>query len=393
MVARKGTKGTKATTKGKVVASKGRKGAVKGKKRVAKGRKVFNDHAGKELQVTGYSGGRRVKHDLKGAWKFIQSNTSHSIFGWSSVNRYLTTADANTPPGSIVCGSNWDGTSVGSGAYTYPMVMFSLSGVANKPGAGSVVSNSAGWWFQRPGASSTYIQTVPSTNYIQPLKVSSTPTEGTSFPLDCDQLDSAAIKMVLYGCLARPTQYKISIIQLMEPYLHPSWLLAQSNLQGPDALSALSFYEELSKKFDYSPASFSDPSITKGKIKYIKTWTHNFEPRQSIEAPIETTVGGIAQYNSLPHSRVFNIFHKFNRKQTYNWQDQGALVEQSGNLQEPTPTFFGQNRTDVTYKARLYLLVQTLSPCPSVGVGVGQGSINMAPSFDISMRLYHSKTN
>ena len=100
----------------------------------------------------------------------------------------------------------------------------------------------------------------------------------------------------------------------------------------------------------------------------------------------------------MPNSHSFNIFHKFNRKQRYNWSDQATQTEPIGDTAVPqsgtgqtqgdyTLKMYGDNKTDVTYRARVYLMIRALATEPSL---VGKFNSNISPSYDISLRGYHT---
>jgi hypothetical protein len=203
------------------------------------------------------------------------------------------------------------------------------------------------------------------------------------------------MKFCLYGTLSRPTKFLFQIVQLRKPYLHPDFINqlgsgATNPASAVEMQRAAAFWEEMSKPFSYSPLSFVDNTLTKD-LKVIKSFEHIIQPRTNFEQAVGTseTTGNVVNTSAMPHSKIFTMYHKFNRQANYNWNDsiQAAMQSQAVNSVEISPPqIFGQNQTDVTWNARMYLMVRALSPIFTYS---GAFDSTVSPSYDVCMRLYH----
>lgn len=235
-------------------------------------RKVFNDN-GNELSTTKVVGGRKAKHNLAGAWKLLKASTQKNIYAVAFINRYMSSA-SGVPPGYILAGSQWSGASVGAGSFVYPLQLYTLSGAPNYNGTTPVNCSPAAVLTRSAAAGAMYFSTL-SPAYTPIESTQTTAWGSSSFPGAADLWDSVSIKMQLYGCLTRPTQFRIALVQLLEPYLHPEYIGAVSTsstngLGATERDSTIAFYDELTRTDTYSGATFHNGQATKGKIKYLK---------------------------------------------------------------------------------------------------------------------------
>lgn len=353
-------------------------------------RKQYTDDGGAELTSLQVATGRAQARTLQQAWKKLSANTQSNVYWVQNVNRYMTPATATACPGASQVGTQWSGTSIGAGAAILPLHLWSLSCAPQFVTGGTVTKPTGCWVLNRLSASgalnfSSYF------NYDCSNTAGTQGSSGTynqlSFPGQTDELKSVAIKMVLYGTTTRPVKYRIDLVQLMEPYLHPDYIQA-STTTAPETAATTLFYDELTREYTYSPATFADGNATKGKIKYLKTYTHIIQPKLSSEAATQENYSGTAEVTtSIPHSHLFNMYHQLNRSQRYNWDDNVATAEPTLNTGDSTSPQQGINKTDVTYRARVYLMVRALAPSPTINA---TWEPTVTPSYDISIRTYHN---
>lgn len=347
--------------------------------------KNFKDTEGNCLQVTKAVGNKRVGHGLQQVWKVLNANKKKSIYAFAFVNRMGVPANAGEPPGSVNVGSNWNGATIGTGDGALPLHLISLSQVPNYNGT-SLVNPAAYNVLFRAGSSGGMFFTGLSGTYT-PVDTPASSTTYGAFPNSCDILSGVSIKMLLHGCLNRSTKFRIDLVQLLEPYLHPDY--QKGDFSGPptaEASATIAFYDELTREYTYSGATFCNGNATKGKIRYLKSWTHTFQPRSTTEAMVTTDDATVPSQLALPHCRQFNIYQRFNRTQRYDWQESAATAEPTSNTTDNPSITTGLNRPDVTYRARIYLMIRALSPIPTVN---GKWKIGVHPSMDISVRTYH----
>lgn len=365
-----------------------------GSKTVTTNKRRKNKRSGYgELSVQKYSGGRIAKKNLKGAWKVLRANTQRNVYAFQQVTRYMANP-AN--PGAYGIASSFNGTAA-SGSYKLPVHLYSLHSVPNVIN-GAVTNPPAFYALQKSDTTATsYPSFLPISN-IQAQNVSGTSTAFNSFPEQSDILKAVSMKFCLYGTLSRPTRFLFQIVQLRKPYLHPDYINqlgsgATNPASAVEMQRAAAFWEEMSKPFSYSPLSFVDNTLTKD-LKVIKSFEHIIQPRTTFENPVGTgeNTSNVVVTNAMPHSKIFTMYHKFNRQANYNWNDQvqTALPDPSNPaVVEGIPQMtqiLGQNQTDVTWNARMYLMIRALSP---IFTYQGKFDSTVQPSYDVSMRLYH----
>lgn len=356
------------------------------KRRVGKPKRVFLDDNANELKVNKYVGGRKPQQNLKGAWKLLKANIGRNIYAIEYVNRMMSAA-ANVPPGNLNIGLMYSGSPAGTGQMTLPLFLTSLSAAPNMNN-GNVVPATPVFVLQRASTSGQMYFLNLSGSYTPIDTVGSTGNQ-SSYPGQSDILSSVAIKLLLYGCTHRATKYRIDLVQITEPYLHPDFINQVNGTNGLPANegnAAIEFYDELTREYTFSPATFHNGNATKRRIKYLKTWYHVFQPKLTNE--IATIVDDYAGTSStIPHAHSFNIFHRFNRSQKYDWEEGTSTSEPTGNTNVDTVgTTVGFNRTDTTFKARVFLMVRAVAAAPTVN---GAWHSTVTPSFDMSIRTYH----
>nr|AMH87754.1 putative capsid protein [Pacific flying fox faeces associated circular DNA molecule-2] len=350
-----------------------------------KKRVEYRDIPGAELSTKKVVGGRLARKNLRGAWKAIDANKNANVYFYEKVNRYMTPQpDATYPPGATVIASTWDNPSgTYNGQFTAPVHLYSLT--AAPQGSDAASRPTARYTLVRPSESASYITFQKSTEVWKPINTAQGETLSMSYPGQMDVLKAVSLKFVLFGALTRPVRYRIDMVQILDQTLQPDWLYNYGSQQGPEQAAALAFWTELHREYLFSPCSFANGNATKGKIKYIKSWTHLFQPRDTTETGAGT--GYDTSLTPIAHSHIFNIYHRFNRIQRYNYSDTGFTTEPTAGVDTPI-TNFGVNRQDVHPRARIYLMVRALSCTPNVK---SQNVPAISPSYDLSMRTYHEQ--
>lgn len=347
-------------------------------------KKQFKNYmpAGAELSYDRYKGGRRAKQNLRGAWKVLNSNKQRNIYFAEYLNRFMTNSSY---PGYQQIKTAFAGSSATGAMSSLPLHLYSLS-AAPQITNGSISKPTCGHVLQLSDAASTgYVKFLNLANNWDLQNVSGSSTGVQSFPGQIDNLKSVSIKLALFGSQTRATKYCIQLVQLRKPYLHPEFVNYQTNTS--EQAAARVFYDQLTKDYSFSPVSFIN-SPSQKDIKVLKTWTKIIQPRLTTEQQDvigELTAGG-STLGAMPHCELLNIYHIFNRTQRYNWSDNQTTAEPTGTSDTPPAQQLGDNRNDVTWNARVYLMVRALAPIIQYSDGFDSGA---CPSYDISIRTYH----
>lgn len=359
------------------------------RKRVYKGRKVFKDDNANALVANKVTTGRKQNHNMRQLWKIVSANTNRNVYAVQWINRMGVPDVAGRPPGRLFLGTSWTGAAVGQGFGSLPLMLMSLTACPNING--TTVSNIAPLNILVRNTASGPMTWNNLGSAYTPFDVASNATQAGAYPGQSDVLKSVAIKFVLHGCLTRATKFRIDLVQLTEPYLHPEYINRggvqdTTSLPVNESASFINFYSELAREYTFSSAEFSNGNATKGKIKYLKSWTHYFQPKLTNE-PASLVDDPSSSSQNMPHSHIFNVFHRFNRNARYDWQETVTGNEPvTWNDGAPPPNSF--NQTDVQPRARIYLMMRALAPVHNVNGGFKPA---ITPSFDMSVRTYHEQ--
>jgi len=392
------------------------KTGVKGRtyEKKKKQKRPFQSKEGSELQTFNVKGGKTFKRNIKGAWKVLGANTQHNVYGISICNRFQAYQGLNNAAGqdgsvkingALALGTQWTGNYVGDGQCVLPLVLWNLSAAPNIFSAGNQLSSGINY----PNLAAVLTRTSANGPYTFGMSAPSQiyrgggPYQG-AVPNSTDMLDAFAAKILMYGTTSRAVQFRFDLVQFTRDYLHPEFLINQGGgasvpgtgntgtLPDIDNRSSQEFFSELTRAYTYNPATFHNGNALKGKMKILKSWTHLIQPKQTTDTPTttETTAGNVTTKGTavIPHTQSFNIYHKLNRTQRYNWIDNSTNSEPVTDAVADAPTSqIGVNKNDVAYKARVYLMVRALATEPTIK---GIWSSDLTPSYDISLKTYHS---
>ena len=338
-----------------------------------------------ELQMVSYKGGKKQKQNLKGAWKVIRANTQRNVYFYENCNRYLS----NPPsPGAFGIASSFYG-STASGLYKLPLHLYSLSAVPNVNN-GTITNVPAMWALQKSDTTSNSYPTFISIGNITAQNVAGSSVAYQSYPQQSDVLKAISTKLVLYGSLTRPIKYLIQIVQFRKSYLHPDFInglaTAANPIAQPEMSKASAFYDNLTKPYTYSPISFNDNTQNRD-LKVIKSWVHIIQPKTNLEASVglRESTSNVETVGAMPHSKIISIYQKFNRSSKYDWDNSVASALPTSDGTDIIPVLTGGNKTDVTYNARMYLMVRALSPVFTYNTF----DAGVSGSYDICTRYYH----
>ncbi|RYX87099.1 hypothetical protein EON73_02060 [bacterium] len=336
-----------------------------------------------ELVAQNYSGGRTMRKNVKNAYRILKANTEQNIYASAFCNRYM--ANPNNP-GSLWIKSSFSGTTQ-QGVMTLPLNLHNLSATPNFNG--SAVTYPPSFYYLRTTdpTSATAVPVFGTQGQFTIVNSSASTLTQNSFPGQTDMFNAVSIKMCLYGTLSRPMKYLIQLVQLKKPYLHPDFINLNTNI-GPEMSKAQAFYSELVRPYAYNPCTFQDPKQQRD-LKVLKSWVHYIQPRNSSESAqgVAESTTNVESSGAMPHSKLFNIYHKFNRIQRYDWDDSASTALPTTNSQDTQLQIAGANKMDVNYPARIYLMVRALSPVPSYS----DASVpDIHPSYDCVIRTYHT---
>lgn len=300
--------------------------------------------------------GRKVKKNLKGAWKHIKNNLNESR---QSIRSYVEFGSSN--------GFNFLQNVAASAAdpWTPPMILYDLTSCRNV--VGGVVTDYNPCWkpeFSNYGAAGnlTWVQPATSGNWL-PEDTPAASTTAASYPQDKSVLDWVSAKLLFYSPFNIPTRISVQIVQFTDRRFCPG----ESTGAADPLVNA--FYQGLIKKYSYSPLEEGNSNL--------KKWMKVLYSKDFIMEPKDTDEQVPAQYKQL------DIFNRMNRVCKYDWNQNDAMNVMSVDTQVNN----SRNLNVVEPKARIYLMIRAQSKLNSVI------SNAVHPSFDIVLRTKHTQFN
>lgn len=285
--------------------------------------------------------------------KLVRDNVRSSVTGMSSCTPWGGVSGAQ-----FLSQQNLDVTSV----INCPLHLIELTGSPNAVGpTGAITYPDISWQlkFSLPTDLGLASFTKLGTNFT--LKTYDQPF-GTSivdqFPHNRDLLDYINADFMFYCPTNASTRVSIDFIQLLRDDLHPT----TANM----STFATSFWQSMIKRYMYSPLSILDS--THGRhFRTLKRLSFYMDPKETTEAGNAVT------------KRV-KIFHRFNRKVTYAWQDADRVAMEA----DDSPVNIGSNQTQPEPKARIYMMIRAQAQTDTVNINTKH------PSYDIQYRQKHS---
>lgn len=384
------------------------------------------------MAVSHFSSGHKLKHNLHGAWKLLQSSMQFTILRFQGLTEfdaahYLsgqgtgTTAStgaggglpyaavsgatvlpavkasltqfAATPaysgyfqPGFYTIGQGWTGT--GTGTVGCPLYAFDLTSGFNIVADGTVgtYASPMGRMVLNYGTTATSPQTVTSVNFnIQPQDASNVGLTGWAYetfsapsnnaPNRRDLLDWVQAKFVLYGSQSQPITYHIQFVQFQKDYLVPEFVITDASVTS-EVQERNNFWTKQVSESLFNP--IQTPANTgaslKSQMKVLKSWEFRLAPKLSTEL------------DPFPRKEVVTIFHRFNRIRKWDWADEdttqgGTSLSDLGIEGPGYVTSIGQTNNVLTPRARVYMIVK--ATCFD---SITQGNDPIAGSFDMCVR-------
>lgn len=301
--------------------------------------------------------GRAPRHDLKGAWKLLSQNISHSVYAY----RYYT-AFAGTQGGH---GLQNVSPTTSTGPFQVPLHLWELTSAVNIVN-NAVTQPEISWTprFSDPSSTATltWATVGAQANTLSVENSDFANAAYNNYPGANDTLDWVQSKLLFYAPTARPCRFQVDIVQIKDTRLIPD--------AANTSAYATAFYQALVKRFAYSPMEPGDSKYQK-QLKVLYTNTFILNPKESTES-----------VNTI--YRELNVFLRMNRKCTYDWQDADRMnmLGQEGQINT------GQTMsTQVHPRARVYLMIRAQAGNSTAF------STALMPSYDITLRMKHSQLN
>lgn len=341
--------------------------------------KKYSVRFGKRLFASVLS--RRVLRDTVGRWSFGLAD--YAAWNRGSGNIPLESLQAGLAGTRVIAPVHlWDLTAVpqaslpaGTVAYPYPCQRLTFSTESD----GGVAQ-----WQHRQGSTTwitTALEETPSSLTID-LPYQYTPVyapkqnwdNGTSIINTQSSvgeksfLQSANVRMCLYGPQQAPTKYVLQLVQLSEDVT-----------PGQTDSMATVFWQALAKPYGYSPLEIGNRKLVSKHMKVLKTRVITIDAPESIEDHVQARM------------RQVNFNFQLNRRCNYNW---GRVADRM-NMDEPdmpreADIDAQKNATTVHPRARVYLMIRALV---SFQGPTGDSSELNSPSYDIRVHTSHRKVS
>lgn len=356
--------------------------------------------------------GRPQKHNLKNAWKRISNDSTGVYYRWNAINDY------SSPRGFVPLDRSFVGTYNAIGyTETMPLVLYDLSvinfnsggastqrtGVAQQLFLANLASDSngpAGYRYvfratnlnsfpavgshQTPDGLETGVNLAANQYYVDNASGAINGVNPAG-PGKTDELAWVDIRLICVCTPTIPTTYEVSIIQLMDDWLHPGWEGTLNNPGGENLQYRQlhdAFWENEVFPFISSPIAVHNPAKNHRK-KVIYQTKFVLQPKETTSAQAELT------------HKILKIFKYFNRTQRYDWSQPGLVPRAAtlaiNNSAIPADGYAENNAQtltcNVTPKARMYLMIKASHHASNSTLAVPTG-----PSFDIVIRKKHVQT-
>jgi len=295
--------------------------------------------------------GKKPKRDLRAAWKYLNQNISHSVYGHRNYNTFGSLSGAvtlaNTSPTPT------------SGLLSVPCHLYELNSVPNVT-VGGVISVPNILYiptFSSPTDTATIGWQQASSFNIEDSSADA--SQLSSYANSSDTLDWLSIKMLCYTPLTIPCRWEINILRISDQRLNPD--------VANTSKFCTAIYQSYIKNFIKSPIETSN-SAYKRYFKTIYTSSFIMTPKESTE-------------NVANIMREVNIFLRVNQKCSYNWGDEDLM----GMSTIDTQKNYGANKLQTHPRARLYLSIRAQA------VNGTAWTQSTMPSYDIAIRSRHSQ--
>lgn len=300
-----------------------------------------------------YAKGRVPPQDLRSAWKLLKQNVSSSIYAMRQYSQFGGT-------NGVQFLSNKSPTTT-TGPFFVPCHIYELNACPNIVN-NTVTNPTIAWYptFSDPTATATLSWTRAFQYTPENIDFNSAITD--NYPGANDTLDWVSARMLFYAPTTRASRIQVDVVQIKDTRLVPDDTTGVSTF-------AAAFWQSMSKKFAYSPLEQGDTQFNK-YLKVLDSKTFIMESKESTES-VNTNM------------KELNLFYRFNRKCTYNWEDQdrmGMLVANDGQLNTDVNV-----KTQVHPRSRIFLIIR------GQATNTTADSTTLHPSYDIVLRAKHSQ--
>lgn len=307
---------------------------------------------GAEYTKTSTALGRVPRHNLKQVWKLLDQNKTTNLY---SHRQYTQFAGAN---GAIQI-ENYSATST-TGILSPPMHLWEINACPNV--VNNVPVNPSIWWAPRfSNPTSTGTLTWANANNLSLEQADGNSSQVGNYPIGSDTLNWMSAKMIFYCPTTLPCRFQIDVVQFKDTRLVPDSTTGVSQF-------AAAFYQAMVKRFAYSPLETGDVKYQK-YLKVLHTQSFILTPKESTEA-----------VNTI--FREVNLFMRFNRRCTYDWEDNDKMAVIGVDGQQNLDVNI---KTQVHPRARIFLVIRAQSQ------NAVSYSNTIHPSYDIVLKTSHSQ--
>jgi len=297
-----------------------------------------------------HSRGKRLRKNIRGAWKVIKSNTEGNIQGLRQYSAFGGT-------GGVLVLKNIS-PSPSTGPIEVPLHLYELNASLNDVG-GVVTQPTIGWYpsFSNPGITGTLSWS--NTFNLVPENTTGSASTYQNGAGKRDMLDWVQAKMLFYAPTTRAARIQVDLVQFTDTRL------------VPDATTTSAFatavYQALVKRFTISPLETGNNEYSK-YLKILDSKTFIMDAKESTD-PVNTNM------------REVNLFYRMNRLCRYDWAEDDAMGLLSLN---DTQINQGDVSTQVHPRARIFLMIRGQS------TNAAAYSATIHPSYDLVIRTKHS---
>jgi len=191
-------------------------------------------------------------------------------------------------------------------------------------------------------------------------------------PYSKSMLETAVIRMNCWGAVQKATKFYISLVRFTDKDLVPTHGtyavdLAAANTKRTD------LFQSLIKTLTFNPISTTGGIFSK-RMKVIKSLAFEIEPQQTTDSDTDPSVKSVSW--SLKMNKLLDFVEQADTLATItDTNDSGDYAQNTGN----------QVRAQVKPTSRHYLMIRA----SNYGLDATESNL-LTPSFDLSIKLYHS---
>ncbi|AXH76638.1 MAG: capsid protein [Cressdnaviricota sp.] len=366
--------------------------------------------------------GRRERHNVRNAWKRILAGTQTVDMRFSGIAPFDATGGFYQLANSV----RTVAAPVGSITNNFPCHVYDISSFAVNKAPGGVgigpslvvakplyimcaqnpalstnrqivFQNGTGIQMANPGSSTDTWQYVRTREGGQG---GTAPLFPTNSDAQRDILQFVNAKMLFYGRQNIATKFTVQLVQMSLPtYATPKFLADLSitsfvDSNSEDRAFVNTVWENFVSKELYSPIqTFGGGGLANKFFKVLKS--HTF------------VIQGSSSVTQL-HQHQLNLFHRFNRRQKYDWQPNaigtGATSINTVHVDEPQTTQACPQETGTLHeyvhpRARIYLVIKAQSTCNTTDATLlnepnyKKSQLNNPtqwPSYDMNLNVRHA---